>query len=208
MSNTSPLKKENNINDKIIFLMEKLSGIFRFLMWNTIKSEGLSPIQLQFLLYLKKHSEKLSTVSNLSREFGLSNATVSDAITSLMKKGLVLKKRRRQGDRRVVILTLTPSGKKTVDKLGRWNSVLNEYLKRFSHSEREMILLFLMELIGALFNDGVISSARMCITCNNHSRYIGDNGKIEHHCSLLKKSFDTKYLRVECNEYISNKEED
>ena len=49
---------EQNINlaDKIVVALERISEAFRVLLWEESTKHGLSPIQVQILLFVKTHS--------------------------------------------------------------------------------------------------------------------------------------------------------
>ena len=102
-------------------------------------------------------------MSELAREFDLARATVSDAVGSLEKKGLI----RREpwpDDKRVTTLRLTHTGKHTARELAAWANVVEEHLKGRSPEEKEAVMRFLMGLIGSLQKSGLITVARMCVT--------------------------------------------
>ena len=104
--NTKTKVKASDINEKIAFSLERISQIFRILLWEKAKKFKLSPIQIQFLLYLNNHKAYFCTVSNLAEEFSLTRATVSDAVKALVKKKLLLK-RASPKDGRIFILKLS-----------------------------------------------------------------------------------------------------
>jgi hypothetical protein len=47
-----PKEQEKNIDAKIIAGLERISRVFKLLLWDVAKEENLSPIQIQFLIYL------------------------------------------------------------------------------------------------------------------------------------------------------------
>ena len=53
------------------------------------QGRGVSPIKARFLVHLLHHGDELGRVGHLAKEFGLSRATVSDAVSTLEAKGLV-----------------------------------------------------------------------------------------------------------------------
>ena len=99
----------------------------------------LSPTQAQFLIYLLYHDVELRRVSQLAREFDLTQATVSDAVASLETKKLIQREQWPE-DRRVVTLRLTPDGEKLATTLSRVGGSRKEHLQRFSSDEREAVM--------------------------------------------------------------------
>jgi DNA-binding MarR family transcriptional regulator len=123
-----PPSQHGNVDKKIVASLERLSQVFRILLRGEAQGRGLSPIQAQFLIHLLHHGAVLRRVSQLAREFDLTRATVSDAVGSLEKKGLI----RREpwpDDKRVTTLRLTPTGKHTAQELAAWANVVEEHLK-------------------------------------------------------------------------------
>lgn len=155
---------EEDLESRIVFSLERLSQALRTLLWDVAKEKGLSPIQVQFLLYINTHTQEKRRVSNLAEEFGLTQATVSDAIKVLLEKGLIFKETS-ETDGRVFNLSLTSSGRNLAVKLSGWQAAIKNCLCGFSHKRKEEMMSFLMELIAELQRIGVVNIARMCITC-------------------------------------------
>jgi DNA-binding MarR family transcriptional regulator len=193
-------KGEQSSEDKILRALERLSRVFRLLLWDIAKEEKISPIQIQFLLYLLDRRREQCRISSLAKEFGLSLATVSDSIKTLVKKGLVSRKLY-EGDKRVVILELTPSGRRLAERVTGWQEVMRAHIKRFPPDIKETVMIFLMELINSLRNEGIISVARICISCNHFQRNVHPNSEKPHHCSLTDRPLAPADFRIDCPEH-------
>jgi DNA-binding MarR family transcriptional regulator len=139
-------------------------------------------------------------VSQLAREFDLSRATVSDAVGSLEKKGLI-RKETWPHDRRVTTLRLTPTGEHTAQDLAAWANVIKEHLKDRSAEEKEAVMCFLMGLIGSLQKSGLITVARMCVTCRFFRPDAHPGESSSHHCALLDVPLSGSELRADCPEH-------
>ncbi len=192
---------DNSAEKKILSAMEKLIQVQRILLWDVAKIEKLSPIQIQFLIYLGRYRDNLCTVSSLALEFDLTKATVSDAINTLVSKGM-LSKRRGDSDRRSNIISLTAKGRNTLKRIERWQDRLLERINSFSDTEKNSTLMFLMKLIKSLYDDGVISRARLCIACEN---FIGgaEDARRDYGCRLTGKTLVTGDLTIGCENYQS-----
>ena len=192
--------QHDDVNAKIVAALERLSQVFRSRLREEAWARDLSPTQAQFLIYLLYHDVELRRVSQLAREFDLTQATVSDAVASLETKGLV---RREQWpeDRRVVTLWLTPEGEKLATTLSEWADPVRERLERFPPQEREAAMHFLIGLIGSLQRSGLITVARMCVTCSFFRQDIHPGEASPHHCALLDVPLGRADLRVDCPEH-------
>lgn len=194
----------SNADIQIVAALEKLMQVQRILLWDVSKKEGLSPIQIQFLIYVGRYPEELCRVSSLAVEFDLTKATVSDAVSTLEDKGLLSKLREKE-DKRSYVLRLTPKGKKLAERINGWQSALLRSISRFDAREKEPVMIFLMELIKSLFDDGVITVARMCIACENLKRRDGEGQPFQ--CRLTGRSIDAAGLTMGCEFYKSSRPE-
>ena len=195
-----PTAQHSDVDKKIVSSLERLSQVFRILLRGEAQGRGLSPIQAMFLVHLLHHSPANRRVSQLAREFDLTAATVSDAVGSLEEKGLI----RREPwphDRRVATLCLTPTGEHTARGLAAWANVVEEHLIDRSPGEKEVVMRFLMDLIGSLQRSGQISVARMCVTCRFFRPESHPNESTPHHCALLDVPLAGFELRTDCPEH-------
>jgi len=195
-----PSSQHGDVDKKIIASLERLSQVFRILLRGEAQKRGLSPIQAQFLVHLLHHGAALGRVSQLAREFDLTRATVSDAVGSLEKKSLIGREPW-PDDKRVTTLRLTRSGEFTARELAAWANVVEEHLKGFSSEEKEVVMRFLMALIGSLQKSGLITVARMCMTCRFFRPDTHPGESSPHHCALLDVPLSGSDLRADCPEH-------
>jgi DNA-binding MarR family transcriptional regulator len=195
-----PCAQHGDVDAKIVAALERLSQVFRVRLQEEAWELDLSPTQARFLIYLHYHDVELRRISQLAREFDLTQATVSDAVATLETKGLV---RREQWpeDRRIVTLRLTPDGEKLATTLSGWADPIREHLQPFSPDDREAVMRFLIGLIGSLQRSGLITVARMCVTCRFFQQDIHPGEPLLHHCALLDVPLGRADLRVDCPEH-------
>jgi len=189
-----------DIDINIAASLEKLAQVQRVLLWDVAKKENLSPIQIQFMIFLNRHSDDLRRVSVLAKEFDLTKATVSDAISNLVEKGLLVKNSKKE-DKRSFNIDLTSKGKGLLKKLKNWQDILLARIYRLSNKDKETIYLFLIELIKHLFDEGVINVARMCTACSNLQKE--SKGKA-YRCDLTGRRFDNEEINFNCNYFKSS----
>ncbi|HEX2728622.1 MAG TPA: MarR family winged helix-turn-helix transcriptional regulator [Rubrobacteraceae bacterium] len=195
-----PSSQHEDVDNKIVASLERLSQVFGVLLRERARERNLSPIQARFLVYLLYHDVELRRVSRLAREFDLTQATVSDAVASLETKGLIERDLWPE-DRRVVTLRLTPAGEASATELSDWANPVKEHLERFPPGEREVVMRFLIGLIGSLQESGIITVARMCVTCRFFRRDAHPGATSPHHCGLLDVPLADSDLRVDCPEH-------
>lgn len=183
---------------KLVASLERLTQAFRVLLWEAAKAHGLSPVQVQILIHLRYHGEAERRVNRLAERFDLTPATVSDAVTTLKSKGL-LDKDPCPADRRATRLVLTSKGKTLVSELEGWAEPLRTHLTAFSRGEQTELLTLLMRLIASLQREGVISVARMCLSCRFYSAEYPSGAP--HYCQLLDIPLSDAELRIDCPEH-------
>ncbi len=195
-----PASQHGDVDKKIVASLERLSQVFRILLRGEAQERGLSPIQAQFLVHLLHHGAAFRRVSQLAREFDLTRATVSDAVGSLEKKGLISREPW-PDDKRVTTLRLTRTGEDTAQELAAWANVVEGHLKGYSPKEKEAVMRFLMGLIGSLQRSGLITVARMCVTCRFFRPEAHQGESSPHHCALLDLPLSGSDLRADCPEH-------
>jgi hypothetical protein len=106
-------------------------------------------------------------------------------------------------DGRVMTLKLTPTGEKLAVRLSTWANTIREQLDQFSPAEQEFLLKFLMQLIESLQKVGLVTIARMCLTCRYFQRDIYPGADSPHHCGLLNIPLSNTELRFDCPEHTA-----
>jgi len=186
---------DNNVNQKIISGLERISKAFRVLLWEESKLYKISPIQIQLLIFCSTHKKEDLNVSFLATEFDLTKATISDSIKVLLKKELLTKTINAK-DSRSFTVQLTKKGKEIVEKTSGFTTVLNQSIDFLSDSEKGVFLKQLMQLIYQLNQKEIISTQRMCLTCFHYKK----DGN-HHYCKLMEKQLKNTDLRMDCDEH-------
>lgn len=190
-----------DLDARLVAAAERLSQGLQVLLRRAARAHGLSPIQAQLLVYLRQRAAgDERRVGELARAFGVTAATVSDALGSLEAKGLA----RRTGgtrDARVVLAALTAAGRRRAQALAAWADGARTGLAEVSREERATTLGVLLAWIGALQREGVVGVARMCLTCRFFARDAHPGAPQPHHCRLLELPLAVGELRVDCPDH-------
>src|SRR5690606_41608464 len=107
--------QQNDLTSKIVVGLERISEVFKSLLWEQAKALGLSPIQIQIMIFIAYHKDELCNVSHLAKEFSITKATISDAVRVLEVKQLINKKYGTSDGRRYTI-PLSEEGLKLVER--------------------------------------------------------------------------------------------
>lgn len=197
MSNLNKIQDDDKeINTKIVAGLEKISQAFKVILWNENKKYGLSPIQLQIIVFLLSHNEEFRTISNLANEFNTTKASISDSVKLLEKKGFVYKEKNKN-DSRVSTITLTEKSINIAKEISKFSEVIANTVDKISPEKKVILLESLLEIIHELFNQNIISIQRMCFTCCYYNKSEDNN----YFCSIMSKEIKSLNLEVDCNEY-------
>ena len=189
--------QNSSIESKIVASLERISQAFRVLLWNQSKEFSLSPIQVQVLIFLLHHSDQKRKVSYLADEFNMTKATISDTIKTLEQKQLI-KKEYEQHDTRSYIIHLTKKGKDTAYQTSLFAKQIQVPIDKLQSTDKENLLLSLLDIIHQLNKSGIITIQRMCFTCHFYKSQ--KNGQ-EHFCRLLNTKLADTELRIDCAEH-------
>jgi DNA-binding MarR family transcriptional regulator len=195
MSVFNLINQNEILDNKITAGVEKLSSVFRILLWEQSKQNGLSPIQIQILIFIKHHNKEQCTVSYLAKEFSLTKPTISDAVKVLEQKKLT-KKSSSKEDVRSYFLQLTASGIKIVKEAETYAEPFNSLIKKINTKDKELFWKTLSSLIHQLNQIDLISVQRMCFSCQ-HYQFKKEN----HFCNLLSTPLKESEIRLDCPEH-------
>jgi len=187
---------DNDLNNKILFGIEKISQIKKILYIFLYKKIKLSPIQIQIVEFI--YNNKNSTVTILTKEFSLKKSTISDSVKVLIKKDIV-KKIKNQKDSRIFYLELTDKGIMLLKEKKNIDSHLKEILNLFSDEEKEIVHKFFVILIKSFYQKGIIERLKICFNCTNFS----EKENI-YFCNFLQQQLYFKDIVYNCN-FFNNK---
>ncbi|WP_462253415.1 MarR family winged helix-turn-helix transcriptional regulator [Ferruginibacter sp.] len=184
-----------NLDNKIVAGLERLSQVFRILLWEKAKEHSLSPIQIQLLIFIRHHSADKTTISYLAQEFNFTKPTISDAIKILEQKKLI-QKITDQTDTRSYTINLTTTGKKIVLETENFANPLTEIISAANDTAKIVLWENISNLIVTLNKLEIISVQRTCFNCKHYS--IKNK---THFCNLLDLKLLTKDIRIDCGEF-------
>jgi DNA-binding MarR family transcriptional regulator len=189
----------DDVPAKVAAALERIGQAFRVMAQHEARAHGLSPIQLLLLLRLAADPPQRRRPGALAREFDVSPASLSDSIAALERKGLVT--RRRLGeDRRGFSLALSGSGRRLAERAQRVAGPLERAVAALPRGEQLALMGALFRVIAGLQEEGVVTVARMCVTCR-HFRPDVRRGAQPHHCALLDVRLGAEGLRVDCPDH-------
>jgi len=187
--------QNHNLDSKIVAGLERLTLAFKTLLWDKAKEYGLSPIQIQVLIFIHYHTTEKTTVSYLAKEFNITKATISDAVKVMEQKGLIEKKGSGK-DTRSYTMTLSDAGLMIVKSTENYPEPLTGIVSGFDVHDKLALWNSIVSLIIQLNKTNIISIQRTCSNCRYFE--LTNNG---FYCHLLDKPLHTADIRIDCPEF-------
>ncbi|WP_341216326.1 MarR family winged helix-turn-helix transcriptional regulator [uncultured Wocania sp.] len=191
----NPTHQETNLSNKIVAGLERISEAFKVLLWEKAKLLGLSPIQIQILIFINYHKVEFCNVSHLAKEFNVTKPTISDAVKVLVNKGFI-KKVYSTSDSRSYAIQLSDSGKAIVSETENFAHPLKKQLNGIENEDLDSTFKTLSKFIYKLNQIGVLTVQRTCYACKFYQK--NDN---QHFCNLLEKELQNSEIRIDCGEF-------
>lgn len=187
--------QQTDLTGKIVVGLERISEAFKVLLWEHAKANGLSPIQIQILIFVAHHKQAYCNVSHLAQEFNVTKPTISDAVKALSLKQLIHKDNSSPDSRSYTII-LSEKGKNIVSTTENFAKPIQNILDQTAIENLEVMYKAITDLIFGLNKSGNLSVQRMCFSCKYY-----DKIEEEHFCNFLNKPLQTKEIRVDCPEF-------
>ena len=184
-----------DLPSKIVAGLERISEAFRVLLWEDAKVVGLSPTQIQILIFLAFHPENFRNVSSLAREFNMTKATISDAIKTMVNKKLI-EKIPSPTDKRAYSISITPQGSELVVRTMGFAEPLRHAVSGLDPDQQEDLHRAIIDLIYKLNKANILTVQRTCFNCRFY-----EWTPESHYCHYLRTDLSDKDLRVDCREF-------
>ena len=195
-SSFNPEQQEQSTSSKLVAGLERITEAFKVLLWNKAKELGLSPIQIQILIFVTYHKSDLCNVSHLAKEFNVTKPTISDAVRVLEKKQLIIKDYSSADNRSYTIL-LSEKGKNSVAQTEDFGEPIKQQIDAMDANATESMFATLSKLIYKLNQTGILTVQRTCYGCKFHQK-VNDTD----YCNLLEKKLAQKDIRLDCPEFV------
>ena len=171
--------------------LERIANARRALLQDIATRNGLSPLQVEILRHV--HASGPTSGSVLSREFGVTTPTVSDAVAALRDKGYV--EQRPGVDARTRAVHPTNVGLRLVERIEADLAPFRQACEEAGPAG----LAAALDVIHGLWRAGVLTVDRSCATCRHHLAGPTPAGR----CELLGIALTPQTLRVDCPEHAA-----
>lgn len=192
---------QDTLPDRLVTGLSKIGLAMKSRTWRRKGRQGIGPLQIQVLTFLRSRPNHSATVSTIARELSVKLPTASEVIRTLEQKRLV-RRRRREADNRIVTVHLTAGGAKAGNVANRWPEILASATQNLSMQEQVSLLTSLVKLIRALQLQGEIAVARMCVSCEHFTHQAHPESDQPHHCAFYNSAFGDQAFRLDCPDYV------
>lgn len=190
-----PSQQQQDVSSKLVTGLERISEVFKVLLWEKAKIIGLSPIQIQLLIFIAYHKSELCNVSHLAREFNVTKPTISDAVKILDKKQMIIKDYS-SSDSRSYTIHLSTLGQDTVAQTHDFANPLKAQLDSFPEPVLTDIFKTLSELIYKLNKNQILTVQRTCFGCKFYEKKSSSD-----YCNFLQQPLKNEDIRLDCLEF-------
>lgn len=107
--------KQNNICDDVLSTLRRINRAIELHSKQLIRNYGITSPQLMLLQEISNNAAEYAWSGDLAKSMSLSQATITEMLNRLEKKGYA-QRTKSQMDKRRVFITLTDQGKNVLDK--------------------------------------------------------------------------------------------
>jgi DNA-binding MarR family transcriptional regulator len=197
-----PDLSQDSLQQRVVIGLNKIGLALKSHSWQDAGQQGLTPTQGQILTLLRSKGLAGMRLSELANQLGVTAATTSDAVTTLVEKALV-QKTKAADDRRAITISLTFKGEQVAEKVADWSDFMLDAVSELSETEQEVFLRCLIKMIRKLQEKRQVSVARMCINCKFFRPNVYLNSDRPHHCNFVDAPFGDRELQVDCRDQIA-----
>ena len=169
----------------------------RAMLWQECLAVNISPIQGQILIFCQNHPPQLCRIGSLAREFCLTKPTISDAVKTLERKGL-LTKHNDPEDLRSFDLILTDAGAAIAQQVARFPDTLQKMLSEVPETRKAQLELLLTQLTVQLKELGILSGQRSCVSCQHSIKH---RSKKSYYCTLYQSKMGRAEVKLNCADF-------
>ncbi len=187
--------------ERLMFGLQRLAAVGRAEAWQRDQALGLTPTQAEILALLQRRKGAGLTLSSVAEELCISMPTASDAVTTLVRKGLVTKVAS-VTDRRAMALRLSARGRVMARKVGGPPPVLASAVASLGVDEQAGMLRGLVGVIRALDATSAAPLARMCVVCEHFEPHRYSGADRPHHCTYLMSPVGPLDLQLDCPAHV------
>ena len=189
---------------QIVTAFQRLTVFWRASQWQVSKEIGLNPTQGEVLTRVDAQPVRAADLASM---LGISQASLSDTVSALVKKGLV-DRSPDPDDGRARQVAVTDKGHALAMQMPEAPEALQAAILDLSEAERGALLRSLMLIIRSLQQARAIPVQRMCVTCSYFRPHVHGDVAQPHHCAFVDAAFGDAALRLDCADHQNATEDE
>lgn len=201
MSSFDPRYRQDNIVGNAAVALYRIGQAVAIMLRRKGMAHGLSPAQVQALLFLAYARPGVRTVGGLAQRLGCTVATASGVADALERKGLALREPWPQ-HRRTITLRLTARGEALAREVDDALDDLEAIIRELPRPDQEALLRVTRHLVRRLVEMGHVVAYEMCWNCGFfRSHAHPDNPAAPHHCAFMDAPLPEEDTYTECPDF-------
>lgn len=202
MSIFDPVQRTETLSAQITLALYRIGQALQHILRARGEQLGLSPAQVQALLFLLYARPGVRTIGGLAERLAVTYATASGVADALENKEL-LRRHALPEDRRVITLSLTGKGRELAASLDDVLGEVETIIATLSETEQNMLRSTLQKVVRRLQVAGHIRIYEMCWGCQFFRPHAHpDHPAGPHHCAFVDAPLSEEYSRLECPDFI------
>ncbi len=197
-----PVDRNQSMPARVTIALYRISQVIQRIFREQGESLGLSPSQIQALLFLRYARPGIRTIGGLAERLGTSYATSSEVADALERKRLLLRQPMPQ-DRRTVTLQLTEEGKEKTKMLENVLQEIESSIASLSESDQEVLQRAAQAIVLQLQKKGYVQVYEMCWNCAFFRRNAHpEDPQRPHHCTFVNTPLPEAETILECPDFV------
>jgi len=206
MSSFDPRYRRDNVPGNVAIALARIGQAVGILLRRKGAAHGLTPTQVQALLFLAYARPGVRTIGGLAQRLGCTMATASGIATALERRGLLVREPWPQ-HRRTITLRLTPEGQALVQQVDGALDELEGIIRELSEEEQAALLRATQRIVRRLAEGGLVVVYEMCWACGFFRPYAHpEDPATPHHCAFMDAPLPEADTYTECPDFVPAEE--
>ena len=202
MSAFDPSHRNESLPARVTIALYRISQTIHHIFREHGENLGLSPAQIQALLFLRYARPGVRTIGGLATRLGTSYATSSQVADALERKRLVLRQALPE-DRRTVTLHLTQEGEQKAEALNHILQEIETAITSLPESDQQSLQRAAQAIVRRLQQRGYVQVYEMCWNCTFFRRNAHpEDPQRPHHCAFVDAPLPEAETRLECPDFV------
>lgn len=202
MSAFNPLHRDQFLPARITAALYRISQAVNRMLRVRGEAAGLSPAQIQALLFLQYARPGVRTIGGLAERLSITYATASGVADALERKRLVRRKPLAE-DKRTVTLSLTDAGNRKSAAMENALEEVEAAIASLPEADQQALERAAKAIVRRLQAAGHIKVYEMCWNCQFFRRAAHpDDPRGPHHCAFVDAPLPEAETYLECPDFV------